>query len=418
MLANGIGYIKLSSFPAGYQKLSDGKVLADALDTALNGFESQGVKGWVLDLRDNGGGHTESIATLTGRFIASGVEEIDVDSKGQRFEVPVDGHYFSHQHPLAVLINGRSGSAAEITAAAIKDYGVGRLFGSKTAGAVNGAEIFPLPGQVGLEYTVVQVLAGKSQKPLDRAGVEPDQVVSPQTGRDAPLEAAQEWLASASTPVSASPQPSSGISPDQLRSQLSGYAPTVGDIPPLPNLRVLGDVGLDSPNQFVVWSPCATDAAQLARTASSRGWQGEYDQFFGNGDPFTYEVAIDVYRDAGGAGQALHANDCPPGLQVVSLPVHSGDESVAMKGTGVLQGWTLLRWRRGRLVFSAYYYSEAGARILRPARPDRQSGRQSLPVQSLQVAFIRAELPAEPEESWPRCKSREPPRTSSRSSKR
>jgi hypothetical protein len=37
-----------------------------------------------------------------------------------------------------------------------------------------------------------------------------------------------------------------------------------------------------------------------------------------------------------------------------------------MKGTGVLQGWTLLRWRRGRLVFSAYYYSEPGLESFDP----------------------------------------------------
>jgi peptidase S41-like protein len=368
MLPNGVGYMKLSQFPAGYQKLADGKVLSEAIDAALNNFESQDAQGWILDLRNNGGGHTESISTVTGRFIVSGVEEIDVDSKGQRFEVPVDGHYFSHQHPLAVLINGGSGSASEITAAAIKDYGAGRLFGSKTAGAVNGAEIFPLPGQVGLEYTVVQVLAGKSGKPLDRAGVEPDEVVSPQAGRDAQLEAAQAWLNSgASHAISGSPQASAGaLSSEQLRSQLSPYEPAVADIPPLPNLRMLGDITLDNPNQFVVWSPCATDATQLAKSAGNRGWQGEYDQFFGNGDPFTYEVGIDIYRDAGGAEQALHANDCPPGLQIASLPVHAGDESVALKGIGVLQGWTLLRWRHGRLVFSAYYYSEPGLESFDP----------------------------------------------------
>jgi Peptidase family S41 len=368
MLPGGIGYMKLSEFPAGYQKLQDGKILSEALDDALNSFESQGVKGWILDLRGNGGGHTESIATVAGRFIPDGVEEVDVDSKGQRFEVPVDGHYFPHQHPLAVLIDGRSASAAEITAAAIKDYGVGRLFGSKTAGAVNGAEIFPLPGEVGLEYTVVQVLAGKSGRPLDKNGVEPDEAVPAQAGKDSAVEAAQGWLSGAKTPSSSGSvsAQSGAMSPEQLRSQLSSYQPAVSDIPPLPKLRTLGDVVLDSANQFVVWSPCASDAAQLARSTASRGWQGEYDQFFGNGDPFTYQVGVDVYRDPGGAGQALHANDCPQGLQIASLPFRAGDESVAIKGIGVLQGWTLLRWREGRLVFSAYYYSEPGLQSFDP----------------------------------------------------
>jgi len=116
LLPGGIGYIKLSIFPAGYAKLPDGKTLAEEIDMTLENFEKSGVKGWVVDLRNDPGGHTESIATLVGRFLADGIVEVSVDGKGQRLEMPVDGHYFAHQHPLAMLINGQSGSAAEISA--------------------------------------------------------------------------------------------------------------------------------------------------------------------------------------------------------------------------------------------------------------------------------------------------------------
>jgi len=368
MLPNGIGYMKLSQFPAGYEKLQDGKLLSEELDAALASFEAQGVRGWILDLRNDGGGHTESIATIVGRFIPTGLQEIDVDGKGERFEVPVDGHYFPHRHPLAVLINGQSASASEIAAQALKDYGVARLFGTKTAGAVNGAEILPLPGQVGLEYTVVQALAGKTGKPLDKAGVEPDEVVTQQAGDDAQLSAAQAWVSAAAAPSpSGSPSSAPGaLSAEQLRAQLAPYAPTTSDIPPLPNLRVLGDVSLTTPGEYVVWAPCATDAAQLERSVISRGWLGQFDEYFGNGDPFTYQVGTDVYKDTGGAQQALRANDCPQGLQPASLPVRLGDESMAYKGTGILNGWTVLRWRRDRLVFAAYYYSEPGLESFDP----------------------------------------------------
>jgi hypothetical protein len=370
MLPNGIGYMKLSSFPAAYEKLGGGKILADELDDALNNFESQGVKGWVLDLRNNGGGHTESVATISGRFIPSGLQETDVDAKGDRLEVPFDGHYFPHHHPLAVLTNGRSGSASEITAAALKDYGAARVFGSRTAGAVNGAEIFPLPGQVGLEYTVVQVLAGKTGAPLDGVGVTPDEVVTDQSGSDPALDAADAWILGpgASAPAATgSPRTSPDtLKPAQIRDALGRYGAQLGDIPPLPNLRLLGDATLDTPDQFVLWAPCTTHAAQLAQTAISRGWQGQFDQFFGSGDPFTYEIAIDAYKDQGGAQQAFHSNECPEGFQAASVPLRVGDESVAMKGTGVLLGWTLLRWRHGRAVFSAYFYSEPGLQSFDP----------------------------------------------------
>jgi len=370
MLADGVGYMKLSAFPPGYEKLQDGKILSQELDEALSDFESKGVKGWVLDLRNDGGGHTESISTIAGRFIPSGLQEIDVDGQGHHLEVPFDGHYDPHQHPLAVLINAGSGSAAEITAAALKDYGVARVFGTRSAGAVNGAEIFPLPGNIGLEYTVVQVLAGKTGQPLDKVGVQPDEVIQSQSGGDAPLDAAEAWLlgpgAGSAAAAAGPPSDKDALQPQQIENELSRYGAEVKDIPPLPNLRDLGEVEPNTPNEYVVWAACTSDAARLAQTVANRAWQGQYDQFFGNGDPFTYQVSIDLYKDEDGARQALASNECPEGFQVASVPARVGDDSVALKGTNVLQGWTLLRWRRGRAVFADYYYSEPGLESFDP----------------------------------------------------
>jgi hypothetical protein len=368
MLPNGVAYLKLDQFPTGYEKLQDGKTLSQELDSALTDFEAQGARGWILDLRNNGGGHTESIATMVSRFVPNGLQEIDIDGAGERFQVPVDGHYFAHPHPLAVLINGRSASASEITAAALKDYGAARLFGAKTAGAVNGAEIQPLPGQVGLEYTVVQALAGKTGKPLDKVGVEPDEAITQQSGEDTQLKAAETWIDSADAPPAAEkPEfPPGSVSAERLRTELSPFAPAIADIPPLPNLRILGDVTLTTPGDYTVWAPCTTDAEQLQRDASARGWQGQYDQFYGNGDPFTYQLQADLYADSGGAHAALQANECPQGLLAAPLPVRLGDESVAYRGRGILDGWTALRWRRDRTVFTAFYYAEPGLESFDP----------------------------------------------------
>jgi C-terminal processing protease CtpA/Prc len=368
MLPDGIGYLKLNQFPPGYEKLQDGKTLSEELDAALADFEAQGVKGWVLDLRNNGGGHTESISTIVGRFVPNGLQETDVDGAGNRYQVLVNGHYYAHPHPLAVLINGGSASASEITASALKDYGAARLFGSKTAGAVNGAEIQPLPGQVGLEYTVVQALAGKTGNPLDKVGVEPDETVTQQSGEDTQLKAAQAWISSASTPAPlGTPEyPASSVSADRLRAALSPYAPAISNVPPLPNLRVLGDVTLTTPGDYTVWAPCTTDAEQLQHEVFARDWQGQFDEFYGNGDPFTYQIQEDLYADAAGAHAALQSNECPQGLQAATLPVRLGDESVAYRGTGILDGWTLLRWRRDRTVFSTFYYAEPGLESFDP----------------------------------------------------
>lgn len=356
LLPGNIGYLKLTFFPAGYAKLADGKTFSEDLDAALNDLERQGAKGWVIDLRNNPGGHTESIATLTGRFIPNGVVLNSVDAKGQPMQLPVDGHYFAHHHPLAVLINGGSGSSSEISASAFKEYGAGRLFGTKTAGAVNGAEELPLPGEVGLQYTVVQALTGKTRQPLDRVGVTPDQVVQTQAGRDSQLEAAEAWLSGPGASAGAAPgtpAPTTGVLPDaQIRSLLAPLGARVSDIPPLPQLRELGNLTVDTPNEY---AQCAPRALDLAQTVIQRGWQGEYAQFFGNGDPFTYAVTIDAYRDVSGARQAIETNDFPTEFQNASVPVRIGEETVAQKGIVASLGTTRLSWRRGRFVFTAIY---------------------------------------------------------------
>jgi Peptidase family S41 len=368
MLPDGVGYLKLSEFPPGYEKLQDGKTLSEEIDAALAGFDAQGAKGLILDLRNNGGGHTESISAIVSRFVPNGLQEVDVDGSGDRFQVPVDGHFYPHLRPLVVLINGQSASASEITASALKDYGAAHLIGTKTAGAVNGAEIQPLPGQVGLEYTVVQALAGKTGQPLDKVGVVPDQVVAQQSGEDTQLQAAQAWIGSAAAPSTAgTPEfAASSVGAEKLRAELRPYAPAIADIPPLPNLRILGDVTLTTPGDYVVWAACTTNAEQLERDVSGRGWQGQYDQFYGNGDPYTYQIQEDLYADSNGARAAMKVNECPQGLQTAALPVRLGDESVAYRGAGILDGWTALRWRRDRTVFTALYYAEPGLESFDP----------------------------------------------------
>ncbi|MDP9374690.1 MAG: PDZ domain-containing protein, partial [Chloroflexota bacterium] len=63
--ANGekIGYLKLYSFSTG---------AAEQLQEALEAFRQQGVTGWVLDLRGNGGGYIDTLSKIASRFIAGG----------------------------------------------------------------------------------------------------------------------------------------------------------------------------------------------------------------------------------------------------------------------------------------------------------------------------------------------------------
>src|SRR5581483_1924307 len=84
------------------------------------------------------------------------------------------GRVHARQLPMAVLINGGSASASEVTAAALRDSSRAVLVGQKTAGAVASSELIPLPGGAGLQVAVAAATAPGSNTPLDGVGVTPD----------------------------------------------------------------------------------------------------------------------------------------------------------------------------------------------------------------------------------------------------
>ncbi len=97
-------------------------------------LEEQGVKGIVVDLRNNGGGSLLEATTLTGLFIDKGpVVQVRNSSGRISLEEDVDPG-MAWDGPLAVLVNRYSASASEIFAAAIQDYGRGLVIGEPTFG--------------------------------------------------------------------------------------------------------------------------------------------------------------------------------------------------------------------------------------------------------------------------------------------
>ena len=95
---------------------------------------AEGVKGLVVDLRNNGGGSLLEATTLTGLFIDQG-PVVQVRSSSGRVSLEEDTDPgMAWDGPLAVLVNRYSASASEIFAAAIQDYGRGVIIGEPTFG--------------------------------------------------------------------------------------------------------------------------------------------------------------------------------------------------------------------------------------------------------------------------------------------
>lgn len=183
-----IGYMKLYSFSTGAEQ---------QVDKALQAFQQQGVTGWVLDLRDNGGGYISTLTAISSRFFTQGPIAYTILRGGKEEPIPLDSKVKpAPPVPLAVLINDGSASASEAFAAAAQDYGRARLFGQTTAGCLAGASTFPLADGSAMQITIEKVISPKRRE-INQIGVKPDQEVAPNpTGATDPvLEAAEQWLA-------------------------------------------------------------------------------------------------------------------------------------------------------------------------------------------------------------------------------
>ncbi|CAH0533467.1 Tail-specific protease [Vibrio stylophorae] len=100
----------------------------------LRAIEAKGVKGVVVDLRNNGGGLLTEAVSLSGLFISYGPVVQVRDSYGRiRAKADIDKR-IQYAGPLTVLINRYSASASEIFAAAMQDYGRGLIVGEQSFG--------------------------------------------------------------------------------------------------------------------------------------------------------------------------------------------------------------------------------------------------------------------------------------------
>lgn len=96
-------------------------------------LEKQGMKGLIIDVRNNPGGILPVVIELVEPLIPKGKTIVQVeDREGQRQQEVSEGS--GKTYPIAVLTNKGSASASEILAAAIKESAGGALIGESTFG--------------------------------------------------------------------------------------------------------------------------------------------------------------------------------------------------------------------------------------------------------------------------------------------
>lgn len=144
MLENDIGYILISGFEEPTPK---------QFKEAITELQKQGMKGLVLDLRDNGGGLLDAVVEMLDYILPKGMIVYTEDKYGNREEFKgTDKDVLDI--PMTVLINGNSASAAEIFAAAMQDYKAATLVGTTSFGKGIVQTILPLTDGTAVKITI------------------------------------------------------------------------------------------------------------------------------------------------------------------------------------------------------------------------------------------------------------------------
>ncbi len=185
MLEGQIGYLRVSTFA---------EPTAGQLRDQLRGLLASRPRGLVLDLRGNPGGYLTSAVDVSSLFLRDGVVLYQQGAaKDDRKVYRATGGAPAADVPLAVLVDRGSASAAEIVAAALRENDRATLIGEPTFGKGTVQEVKNLGDDSQLRVTVAQWLTPGGH-PIQGQGLQPDVVVTSQDGRDAPLDAAVQYL--------------------------------------------------------------------------------------------------------------------------------------------------------------------------------------------------------------------------------
>lgn len=186
LLGSGYGYIKITQF---------NQRTADLMLAALTGMARQsgsGLKGVLLDLRDNPGGLLKSAVAVSSVFLPEEslvvYTESAVAQSRMRLQTGEDQYVHAGsaedvKHladlktlPLVVLVNSGSASAAEIVAGAMQDHRRATVVGTQTFGKGSVQVLVPLADGAALKLTTAYYLTPEGQR-IQGKGVTPDVIV-------------------------------------------------------------------------------------------------------------------------------------------------------------------------------------------------------------------------------------------------
>lgn len=191
-LENNIGYLEITSFDEGVAEDFKSKYLA---------LKEQGIKGLVIDLRDNGGGIVDEALKIVDYIVPKNQTTLITVDKDGKEEVSKSKEDRLVEEPVVVLVNSSSASASEIMAGALKDLKCATIVGTKTYGKGVIQQLLTLSNGAGLKITVEEYYTPNKTK-INKVGITPDYEVlletsitrEPTDANDTQLNKAKEIL--------------------------------------------------------------------------------------------------------------------------------------------------------------------------------------------------------------------------------
>lgn len=160
LLKPGYGYIRVASFDENTAK---------DIRAGIEKIGGAALQGLVLDLRNNPGGVVASAIDTSALFLKPG--QLILSARGRRMngeeKVPADATPYAFR--IAVLVNAKTASAAEIVSGALQDHDRATILGEATFGKGLVQNVLPLSQSTGLALTMAfyYTPSGRSiQKPL------------------------------------------------------------------------------------------------------------------------------------------------------------------------------------------------------------------------------------------------------------
>ena len=173
--SNDIGYINLSTFTGEPAK---------AMRRAYLDLKQRGARKIILDLRGNGGGSLAECVDILNMWLPKDIKIVETKGKLKRAcsEYKTRLEPIDTIMPIAVLVNGETASASEITCGALQDLRRGIILGTRTFG--KGLVQVPnidLPYNANLKLTTSRYYLPSGRGIKMKEGIKPDVEVKPDT---------------------------------------------------------------------------------------------------------------------------------------------------------------------------------------------------------------------------------------------